>query len=437
MRCLAAGIFVALWCSTSAAQSDLANGVAVTERKDDPAAVRGRKNKPDAGAGAAWVPRILFAPITLVTEFGIRQPTNAIADWSVRNHVPEIISDIVLKPTPDIRWYPLVSMDVGYYYAAGAAIEFDNLLVRDHTFKLQTLVGGPDFFQVVARDTWKAGLFHLSLNGRGFTRSDRAFYGFGPYSNDVKTNFAQTRFEGFATAALDVKNHLHLAASEGFRSDRNAPGPSPSIESLFTTASIPGFSGTDLAMAMFDARLDSRHDVEDTSGGVRLAANVTYGRDVHDSERSFVSTRADLEAAIEVMKPDRVLTFRGFVSDSVPLGTEPVPFLEQSMLGWENHNGFHWGRFRDNSAVMFEVRYRYPIAYFIDMQWGVSVGNVFAKDFSDFDAKAMTTSITVGFRTRRTGRTPLRLLVGVGTTRFDQAFNIESVRLYVSNAEDL
>ena len=123
--------------------------------------------------------------------------------------------------------------------------------------------------------------------------------------------------------------------------------------------------------------------------------------------------------------------------DTVPLGELPVPFAEQAMLGWNNHFGFQWGRFRDEAAILTELRYRYPIAYFVDMQWGVSVGNVFAKDFSDFDAKALTTSITVGFRTRRTGRTPLRVLLGVGTTRFDQAFEIQSVRLYVSNAEDL
>ena len=412
---------IVLLSSTSAAQTDIRG--------------RARKKKPDACAVAAWIPRTLFAPITLVTEYGIRRPADAIIDWATLHHIPEIISDIVLKPTPDIRWYPLVDADLGYFAAAGAAIEFDNVLVHAHQIKLATTVGAPDFFQTVAHDTWSAGLFHLSLNGRAFSRSDRGFYGFGPRSPNTLANFTETRFEGFATAALDVGNHFHLGASEGFRADHNGPGASPSIDPL-VAPTLPGFNGTDLAMATFEARLDSRPDL-DTPQGARIATNVTYARDVTDAERVFVAVRADAEAAIEISKPDRVLTVRGLVSDAVPLGSEPVPFLEQSMLGMGDHVGFHWGRYRDNAAVLFELRYRYPVAYFLDMQWVASVGNVFAKDFSDFDARDFTTSISVGFRTRRTGRTPLRFLVGVGTSRFDEAFSIQSVRVLLSNAEDL
>jgi hypothetical protein len=172
-------------------------------------------------------------------------------------------------------------------------------------------------------------------------------------------------------------------------------------------------------------------------GGARLTGNVTYGRDVRDSERTFVSTEADAEVAIEVSHPDRVLSLRGYFMDSVPLGTEPVPFLEQAMLGWKNHYGFVWGRFRDNAALMAELKYRYPVGYYLDMMLIGSVGNVFARDLSDFTPKALTSSLGVGFRTRRTGLKPIELIVAVGSSRFDQAFSIESVRLYLSITEGL
>ena len=60
----------------------------------------------------------------------------------------------------------------------------------------------------------------------------------------------------------------------------------------------------------------------------------------------------------------------------------------------------------------------------------MSFGNVFARDLSDFDVKALTTSFAIGLRTRRTGASPLEVAVGFGTTRFDQDFAIQSVRVY-------
>lgn len=399
---------------------------------------RGRTPYTRADEVAAWIPRVLFSPLYFVTEYGLRLPVYEFLQWADRHNVIPYVNDVVLKPTKDVRWNPVVVVDVGVFYAGGAMFEFSNLGAKDHTLTLMAAGGGPDAWFFSARDDWKSGPAHVGLHGAAFSRADRSYYGLGPYSENAKVDFAQTRFEGFGYASVARGNHFQLQGSAGFRADHTGPSDDdgPSIESRFKTSGVPGFGQTMLAMSMLDLKLDTRENV-DVSGGARLLANATYARDVTDSARTFVSTTVDAEVAAEVMKPDRVLALRGYFRDAIPLGTEPVPFLEQSMLGWRNHYGFFWGRFRDESALMLELRYRYPVAFFVDMTWIASVGNVFKRDLSDFDPKALTTSLGVGFRTRRTGRRPLELIVAVGSTRFDEAFGVQSVRFYLSTTEEL
>ncbi len=409
------------------------------DERREPENFRGRTNNTDAGDVALWFPRVLLSPLWVLTEFGLRLPIYESLAFLDDHKVIAYVANNLFNPTPNITWYPQITADLGVFYAAGAGIDFRNLGARGHTLTLSAAAGAPDVWFLSARDDWKAGPVHVGIRGRGYSRGDRAFFGFGPNSEEAnRTNFTEELIEGFAYASINHKEHFHLTAAAGFRAERTSgTDDQPSIETHFDTALIPGWGKTNLAMSNINLVLDSRKNVRDSNGGVRFAANATYGRDVIDHEREFVSGSADAEIAVEVMKPGRVLTLRGFVSDSVPLGKEPVPFLEQSMLGWRNHLGFIWGRFRDEAAVLAELRYRYPVAFFLDMEWVASAGNVFDRKFSDFDVQKLTGSLGVGFRTRRTGLTPLELVVALGTTRFDEAFAIDSVRLYVSTTGDL
>ena len=423
MRSLAAGLFAFFAFVTPA-------------WADDPGAVRGRENETTTAEALAWIPRVILSPLSFVSEYIVREPADAVADWMSRDHVVEFVDQVILHPKPNIAWYPIVELDVGVLAAAGATVTFKDLFTTGHTLKLLSVLGGPDYWRGNVRDAWKVGKVELALDGSGFTRSNVTFNGFGPETSPNGAYFRQTHVQGFGSTAFEPSHHLRVAASAGFRADWTGPGASPSVEQEVRTSTIPGWGETDLAMAMLDLRLDSRPD-RDTPSGARLVSNVTYGHDVADAQRKFVLGTVDAQAAVEISKPFRVLTVRGYLADSAPLGSEPVPFLEQPTLGGTTHFGFFWNRFRDESAVMLELRYRYPVGYFVDMEWIASVGNVFARDFSDFDVKELTGSFSVGFRTRRTGLIPFQMLFGVGTNRFDEAFGVQSIRFYLSTTEDL
>lgn len=432
------------------------------EKRRDPAEYRGRTRYATAAEALAWIPRILFLPAFAATEFGLRRPAYVVTEAIDRHHVVPIV-DHWLNPTPDISWSPTLSFDLSgtAVHAPGAVPgepdgeggaarseswqivpfiglqgKFRNLLVPGHDLALWSEFGGRERMRVTARDQWQLGRsLYAGVRGEYLARSDRAFFGLGSRS-EIQTRFSETRSEGFAFAGFAPNDHLRVELTQGFRDDLTGPGDAPSIESHFDTRKIPGFGHVRLAMAMLDLTLDSRPFPEENTG-VRLVADATYGRDVEVATRSFLSGELDLEGAVEVSCPDRVLAARVYAMDTQPLGREGVPFAQLATLGWDKHYGFVLGRFRGESALLGQLQYRYPVNYFVDAQWTVSVGNAFSAHFGDLQPSALTGSFGVGVRTRRTGSLPMQLTFAMGTTRFDEPLGFGSLRVYFGTAMGL
>lgn len=403
----------------------------------DPAQYRGRERSSDAGDALAWIPRVAFFPIYAVAEYGVRYPLYKGIEWIDRNHVVPYVAK-ALHPVSGFYWSPTLSLDLGAITFAGVQARWEDVGVPGHQIKASLAFGGFEAWRAKLQDRWQLGdNGYLGLRGAFETRWDRPFYGLGPYSNDFRTNFTLTRGDGFFFGAVEAGNHFRLQLSAGYRGEKTSSGGVTSVETVFITKDIPAFGEElNLGLTMLDLKLDSRHEVED-NGGVRLLANATYARDFRVFERSFVTAEADLEVAGEVSYPDRVLAARVYAKDTIPIGDMPVPFTHQAILGGENHHGFVWARFRDESAVMAEVRYRYPIAFYVDAQWTASAGNVFSQHFENFDLGALTGSLGAGLRTRRTGMPPIELTFAVGTSRFDERFGLENFRVYLNTTEGL
>lgn len=397
------------------------------DKRKDRNAYRGRTGPDHVDEPFLWVPRVLFFPLYLIAEWIIRRPIYAFVEWSDRHHiVPKTMR--VLHPTPDFEWGPTLNVDFGVEAWVGAHLTMRNLFVRGNELRSSIALG----FNVLgfdATDEWRRGPVSLGV-WQHAGRRNRPFFGLGPDSPDTQVNFTQTQWETGAYAGFDAGRHVHVEASGAFRRETVGPGLEPSIETAFDPATLPGFEDVNLATMGLALRVDSRKTFDEPSG-VRLVANAMHARDVVVPDRSFLAGEVDAQGAVEVSRPGRVLSARFYGAETLPTGSDPVPLTFLPMLGGPNHLGFYWGRFRGEAAVMAELRYRYPIAYDGDAQLVLSAGNVFARDFHDFDVAKLTTSLAVGLRTRRAGLLPIDLLLGFGTTRFDQPFEIDSVRLFV------
>jgi hypothetical protein len=422
----AAALLVANLLLAAVARADETT-IARDQRKDRNA-YRGRLGKDHVDEPFLWIPRVVFFPFYLIAEFVIRRPIYAFVEWSDRHHiVPKVMR--IMHPTPDFEWNPTLNVDFGVEAWVGAHFTLRNLFVRRNELS-STLALGFNVFDFEARDEWRGGPVTFGVR-QHVGRHNRPFYGLGPDSPDEQTNYTDTQWDVGAYGAVDVGKHARVEVSETFRKETLGPSSvEPSIETVFDTATLPGFENVHLATLGVGLRVDSRK-TEDEPSGVRLLANLEHARDVVEPDLSFLEGTVDAQAALEVSRPGRVVSVRFYGADTLPSGTAPVPLTDLPMLGGTNHLGFYWGRFRGESAVMAELRYRYPIAYDGDAQIVLSAGNVFARDLHDFDVAKLTASFAVGLRTRRAGLLPLQVLLGFGTTRFDQPFAVDSVRLFI------
>jgi hypothetical protein len=249
VRFAAVTMMVVCWCGVAFADGDVAPTHPdapqvilldpTVPQSTDAAGYRGREPGSSAGNDALWVPRIVLSPYYVITQYGIREPTYALVTWMERKHITTWISK-VFQPTPNIEWSPTATIDLGVFAAVGLHGRFKNVLVKGHEVDLSVAVGGPDAWFLSGKDTWAAGPAHMGIKGNAFSRSDRSFYGFGPYSTGPRTYFNQTRIEGFGFASVEAKNHFKLEVLEGFRSDDTGPGVSPIIESRWATGSSRG-----------------------------------------------------------------------------------------------------------------------------------------------------------------------------------------------------
>jgi hypothetical protein len=401
-------------------------------RGDDRAEyIRGRSNGVTPGEVVLWVPRVAFFPMYVVTEYGLRRPLVAVVGWGERHYVVPWARR-VFHPTPDFRWAPIVHYQVGFLPSAGARIWWDNALAPRNQIVLSGATGGADVIELYGTDRVQLGTVQLGVRGDYFHRADQIFIGLGPRTELANlTRYTRTRRAVLGTFSWMPSHHSEGSLAAGYSSEDTERGIAPSIDSLLQTQGAPpGFGSLSLLVARGEAIFDSRHDPEEFSG-VRLDVRGTLAADTRNSERSFVAADALLEGALEVMRPGRVVVASLYAAETAHFGSEEVSFTYLPTLGRRIHHGFGAGRFIGEAALVAGLAYRYPLLAHLDAVWDASVGNVFARDFSDFRPGLLTGSLGLGVRTRSAHESEFEALLAFGTGRFEKGFGLDSVQLYL------
>lgn len=417
--------------ATALALSTPESARAQQARPRDRAYYRGRAEAPEPEAVLIWVPRVVFFPAYVVTNYGVRIPVRAVMNEYERRHVGAWLHRI-LNPTPSFSWAPIFVADLGVLTSGGVRAQWTDALVRGNRLLISASTGGPDFVHVAGEESIHGRGWRVGVRADYLTRPDRAFYGTGPRSEEAdRTFFTLTRGEVLGFVGIGFGPHVGFEVGGGYRHDDTSAGMSPSIETGFQRFGVPpGLGALSFALVTASATVDTRHPLWG-GAGVRLYAGASFVQDTALSERRFVYTEAELQGAIEVAHPGRLLVGSVYAADVEPLGDVAVPFTHQAMLGWNRHVGFRWGRFRDHSAFVVEIDYRYPIWRGLDAVWLASLGNVFGRHFEDFDLRLLTGSFGFGFRTRALRGGGFEALIGLGTQRIEEGFGFDSFRFYV------
>lgn len=408
----------------------------------------GRLESPAAADDALlWIPRVIFFPVHLLLEYGIRQPLGLLLTTAERERWEALAIDLFSSESRNEGLVPTAFYDFGFRPSVGAHFWWNEGLFRGHRFRLTAGFGGVDLWHghLVERIEFSDQV-HLSFEAEGITRPDQMFFGIG-------ANTSQSRAARYWLDEVGGKVTLRVRpwrASEVVlfggamhRDFRDGTYQQNGGDRSFSQALAEGLVTrpegyeryvplrASLRMAL-DSRPSENLSPLNTDLHFRVEAQGEVGTDANLADRSWA--RGELGAGVFVELPhDRSISLSAGASLAEPLGGRDVPFLELVQLGGNRiaMEAFSQGRLMGRSGVTSTLEYRYSIWPAVDGSLHVSVGNVFGRMLSDFDVARLRLSIGFGIRTRSNPDNPLVLAFAVGTDTFEQGTGIAVYRFIV------
>jgi len=380
-----------------------------------------------------WVPRVIFAPVYLVTEYLIRRPMRALVVWVEDVKLVENAFDFfgIGKPLGfvptfyfDLRAHP--HFGIYFFWDAGPnSLRFSGS-------------GGEDFLSATLRDRVTLfDTFRIGVRLHGSNRADALFYGIGPTVDDDRpTRYEIRRLEAAATVEWGPINR-YVGLQAGYREIDFGTGTccdDPSLAEGVARGYFPtpfGFTdgGYRGPFAHLRLTLDSRPTLPDAGAGITFDGEI--GSDtIHD--RSWARWGGQISGGVDPFGGRRVVSLTLGAQFAEPLSGPDVPFTELVGVGGDGAlPAFGAGQLVGRSAIDATLQYEWPIWVWLVGAAHVAVGNVFGDHLSDFDADLMRLSFGLGFRSIGSVDHRFQFLFALGTSPFSEGAHIDSVRLVI------
>ena len=410
------------------------------------------REEADATAGdvLVWIPRVVFYPVYLVTEYLVRWPVGTTVTWLEREHVLERIADFfAIGDAPgDFGFFPTAFVEFGLRASIGFYVWGEGLPTPHDQSRLHFAWGGKDWWLVSARQRFSWG--EKRSEGTDFSRNfvgvefeldyrpDNLFDGLETNGTTHPTRFFWDQLGGQVDAELVFGQGDGLVISSGVHRNTFGRGLASresgerSIEQVFDVHDedmVPGFEGYTLSESSLRLVLDTRPPPTQPGSGLRVEAFGSFGADLGESERVFLGYGADVAFFLDLSGRNHTIGLRERVELAEPLGDLPVPFVEQVALGGNYIRGFEEGRFRGSSGTVTTLQYTYPIWVFLDGIVFAEAGNTFGERFEGFALEDLRGSFGIGVRNNNDRDVRWDILIGFGTSPFGaDSFNVEEVR---------
>jgi len=273
-------------------------------------------------------------------------------------------------------------------------------------------------------------LFHrrgsLSVLGGWREATQVGFYGLGTESSvDNRTNYDFR--QPYASALLTVKpTRRFLALTGGLEltqwSQRPGEGSSPSVETAYTPATLPGLGATTTYVHSqgtfgFDWRTSPGYS---RRGGFY---GVTF-HDYTDKDEQFGFRQIDYSVIehFPILREAWVISLRGVVSSTFEKSGQQIPFfMLPSLGGGSTLRGYDSWRFRDQNRLLLQAEWRIMANRFVETAFFYDAGKVVARR-ADLDFNGLKSDYGVGVRFHGPFSTPLRVDVARSNERVRVVF---------------
>jgi len=400
----------------------------------------GRGGEPTTADDVAlWIPRILFSPLYLVSEYVIRRPLGWLIATAERKQWPSAIANFfVFGPDKKAGVVPTAFLDLGFRASVGFYAFWDDLLGEGNHLRLHFSTFGADWLQAAVADKIPVGkdaFFDVRLEG--VHRPDQIFHGLGPRTlQSERSRFgidklqANTVFESmwWRSSRLTINGGVRYV---GFREDSCCDDLSLDQRiAEGTLTAPPGYrTGYTAVFQRAELTVDTREDRPSSQTGFRMELEIEQASDVRRSASNWVRYGGSVGGYLDVKNNRTVsLAFTAVAVDPLSGGGE-IPFTEQVVLGGSGlMRGYLYGRLVDRSAAVATLKYRWPIWVSLDGAIQAQLGNVFGPQLEGFDPKLFRLSTAIGIETVGAADHTFEVLLGLGTETIEHGMNLNSVR---------
>lgn len=401
----------------------------------------GREDEERTGDAWLWIPRILFAPLHLFSEYVIRRPVAFAARRVPIFGVPRISSGGETHLRGAVI-FPTAMIDFGFAPSVGFYGYLNDVLAPNTSFRIHAGTWGPDWLKVAAsaRIETIPDVHALVVRFDAVRRRDLLFHGIGPSSRDAPARYAADRIDALVRFEAALGAQGDFAVTSGVRwvdfddrgcCDEPTIGERVQRGELDYPAAYP--YGYLTYRQSIDLALDTRRELPAPGNGVRATVHAEHSVDLHRPlSRGWIRWGATAGAFFDLTSENRTLAVWAYALFADPLAEDPVPFNELAQAGGPGPlRGFRPGRLYGRSALALTTEYRWPIWHRLDGTLFTSVGNVFGAHLDGFSPELCRLSFGLGVRSGRERDESLDLIVAFGTETFEDGAAIESFRLAI------
>ena len=406
----------------------------------------GRPEQHSVGETLLVVPRVLFSPLYVVSEYVVRRPLGFLVSAAERANLPEALYDFfVFGPNHSAGLLPIAFVDFGFYPSVGLYFFCNDAFTPGHDLKLRGSTWGEHWLAGSWSDT-----FHLDPTtdlvfvASAVRRPDYRFYGIGPSTLEAdRSRYGASRLEAGLQLELALGGLSRFESGVGVRRvhfHRGGFDEDPTLERNVARERFPEPDGHARGYTLLynhaSLTVDTRHARPAPASGFRVELRAEQLSQLEpQASGGFVRYGASAGGFLDLGGHNRVVSVSVALSFIDPLlAGAPVPFTELAAIGGgESMRGFAPGRLLGRSSAVATLRYRWPIWVWLDGSIQLATGNVFDAHLAGFEPALLRLSGAIGIESVGAPDSSLELLIGAGTETFQHGTQVTSLRVILGS----
>ncbi|MBY0504494.1 MAG: hypothetical protein K2X03_11320 [Bryobacteraceae bacterium] len=276
-----------------------------------------------------------------------------------------------------------------------------------------------------------AGRLSVNVNGIYKNYASLQYYGPGPESEKVRTNYRLEDTAIDTEATISLGRHLKTGGAVGYLAVNAGPGTDTRFALTSTAFSPSQVSGLDRQTNFLRYGTFAQLDWRDDAFGPRQGGNYTiqYTR-FEDKDRrlhDFNLVDIDLQQYVGFFNKSRVIALRAHSRLTDTRGGQSVPFYLQPIAGGpDDLRGFRPFRFSGNNSLALNAEYRWALFSGCDGALFMDAGKVFHRR-GQLNFNNLETAAGVGLRFNARNRTFMRFDVGFSHEGFQVWFRFNDL----------